>query len=396
MADAVRISDDQFRRIYEAGFTLWAQLHHNSKNSNLPVYCLRLQDAFCMQPFFPRNLNLKQDETRVLATGYSFWELTGADCKYGLPSFRQQVKIGVTAGAPISLLITGTQNDSGCASWFIRDDNYLAILILAWAYILSARWTEVMPGPCTLTYTESQATYHDATNHQNNRNCIDVDIGGVSPEEARWWAAILARGQGWQATMTFEHNTSLSPWSIHLQRSPQFVLSRTLGESLLRCSIPSFADSYSYLTKFCIYHNIIDQSHTALAAVLLLPSMGASRILQLPIPRISTRKRSEDLFTCPGGSLQHNWVHQDHLDKLLTLSCNIRGIRPMLLSVFYEPSIECNAVSAWLQGALAAIGSLTKNNLCPASRSSLRRADYPASTKRKREGTWGSLPRHAY
>jgi hypothetical protein len=34
----------------------------------------------------------------------------------------------------------------------------------------------------------------------------------------------------------------------------------------------------------------------------------------------------------------------------------------MLLSVFYEPSIECNAVTPWLQGTLAAIDSLAGDN----------------------------------
>jgi hypothetical protein len=34
----------------------------------------------------------------------------------------------------------------------------------------------------------------------------------------------------------------------------------------------------------------------------------------------------------------------------------------MLLSAFYEPSIECNAVTPWLQGALAALDSLAGDN----------------------------------
>ena len=43
------------------------------------------------------------------------------------------------------------------------------------------------------------------------------------------------------------------------------------------------------------------------------------------------------------------------------LSCYTRGLRPMLLSVFYEPTVNCNAVSAWLQGGIAAIDRLSRH-----------------------------------
>jgi hypothetical protein len=216
-----------------------------------------------------------------------------------------------------------------------------------------------------LRYTESQATYYEATTYdQNDQNAINIDIGYADPEEARWWAAVLAPDQGWQAAMALEENTFSSPWSIRLQPSPQVFLLRAMDTSLLPQSIPSFADACSYLDKFCVHHNIIDQSHAALAAVLLFPSIRGNQTLQLPSPRVSKGKQSSELpFTCPDGQLQHDWVHQGHhLDKLLTLSCNTRGIRPMLLSVFYEPSIECNAVTPWLQGTLAAIDSLAGDN----------------------------------
>ncbi len=36
-----------------------------------------------------------------------------------------------------------------------------------------------------------------------------MDIGDASAEEVRWWAAILALDQGWQATMTLERDHGL-------------------------------------------------------------------------------------------------------------------------------------------------------------------------------------------
>jgi hypothetical protein len=379
MDDAIRISVEQFRFIYEADFRVWARLYlQANKDTQPPSYCFFPQDAFSQQPFFPRNLSLKHDNGQVFATGSSIWGSTGATCDHGLPTFRQAVRIGVALKDPVSLSISETaQCDSGYAAWFARNENYLAVLILAWAYILSARWTEIMPGPCSLSYTDCQATYHDATaSHQNDQNAINIDIGNANPEEARWWAALLAPGQGWQATMPLEQGSFLSPWSVRLQPGPQFSLSRVRNASPSPHLAPSFSDACSYLNRFCELHNIIDQSHAALAAVLLFPSMGGHQTLQLPAPLVSNGKQSLELpFTRYDGQLQHDWIHQGHhLDKFLTLSCNTRGIRPMLLGIFYEPSVECNAVTPWLQGALGAIDHLAGNNPYVMGRMCMERA----------------------
>lgn len=45
------------------------------------------------------------------------------------------------------------------------------------------------------------------------------------------------------------------------------------------------------------------------------------------------------------------------LDKLLTLSCNARGVKSLLSSVFFEQDVDCNIYGAWLQGSLAFLDS---------------------------------------
>ncbi|KPM34888.1 hypothetical protein AK830_g11684 [Neonectria ditissima] len=378
MNDAVRLNAEQFRFIYEESFRTWARLYlHVVENPKLPAHVLSGLDVSQQQAFLPRNLSLKHDKRGALATGVSIWGSTGTDCGHRSPSFRQPVHIRVAARDPISLSISETgEGQSPYTSCFARDDDYLALLILAWTYILSARWTEIMPGTCSLAYTESQATHHkDLTERQDEHSFISIHTGNVSPEEARWWAAILAPGQGWQANMMLEQDTSLSPWSIHLQPSPPFVLLHTTNSLPSSHPAASFSDASGYLTDFCMRHNIIDQSYAALSAVLLLPSMGNLKTLRLPTPRVSHWMIAPDpTLNCPDGELQRDWMHQDHIDKLLTLSCNTRGIRPMLLSAFYEPSIECNAITPWLQGALAAIGHLAGTNSYIAGRMCMERA----------------------
>ncbi|PTD09458.1 hypothetical protein HYE67_006458 [Fusarium culmorum] len=132
-----------------------------------------------------------------------------------------------------------------------------------------------MSGTCSLAYTDSQAiSQQDTTECQGNENLISVQLGHVSPQEARWWAAILAPGQGWQTNLEYGQETFVSPWSINVQQNFDFLLlHNTESRYIGHCSSTTF----------------------------------------------------------------------------------YRGIRPLLLSVFYKPTIKCNAVTPWLQGSLAAI-----------------------------------------
>lgn len=72
----------------------------------------------------------------------------------------------------------------------------------------------------------------------------------------------------------------------------------------------------------------------------------------------------------------HDWTHQrHHIDKsFITLSYNTRGILPLLLSVFYELRIECNAVIPWLQGTLAAIKHVAGDNVNVVGRMCMERS----------------------
>lgn len=224
-----------------------------------------------------------------------------------------------------------------------------------------------MPETCTVRYLSNRAPSDNISppGVQNaGQTSIILDVGKASREEARWWASVLASGRGWEATLVVGLETFWSPWSIRVQSGPRFIIPReneTVQESF--STPPSFIEALTILDKFCVRHNIIDQSHAALAAVLHLPTMG-DRIEGLHLPAVvigSEYPRSQHEASTPG--LRHDWLYQtpNHLDKLLTLSCFVNGIRPMLLGVFYNPNIECNAVSPWLQGTMTVLHALAKH-----------------------------------
>ncbi|KAK6705455.1 hypothetical protein SNK05_009352 [Fusarium graminearum] len=254
MDDAVRISAETFRSIYEIGFKTWTQLDANiEEKSMLPPLSQVTQEICHQHPVLTRHLKLKIDQMGAFATGGCIWSSHRTKCAHAMPPFRQPVRIKVAAKKPVSLSMSEPTEDRNTVfPCFIRDQDYISVLMLAWAYILSSRWTEIMPGTCSLAYTDSQA---------------------ISQQNAT-------------------RSTRPHP-------------------ATNRHSAATFSDAIHYLNRFCARHVVSDQSHAALAAVLLLPSMG---------------------------------------------------IRPLLLSIFYEPNIECNAVTPWLQGTLEAIKHVAGDN----------------------------------
>ncbi|CZS73795.1 unnamed protein product [Fusarium graminearum] len=348
MDDAVRISAETFRSIYEIGFKTWTQLDANIEEKSMLPQPSQVTQEICHQhPVLTRHLNLKIDQMGAFATGGCIWSSHRTKCAHAMPPFRQPVRIKVAAKKPVSLSMSEPTEDRNTVfPCFIRDQDYISVLMLAWAYILSSRWTEIMPGTCSLAYTDSQAIpQQNATLSQGNKNFISVQLG-----------------HGWQANLEYEQQTFLAPWSIDVQKDFEFLLLHSTDPATNRHSVATFSDAIHYLNRFCARHVVSDQSHAALAAVLLLPSMGTLNSLRLPTPSSKMGVPHSALGSvCEG--LQDDWIHRScYIDKLLTLSCNTRGIRPLLLSIFYEPNIECNAVTPWLQGTLAAIKHVASDN----------------------------------
>ncbi|ROT36043.1 hypothetical protein SODALDRAFT_381310 [Sodiomyces alkalinus F11] len=377
--DRVRPTPEQFRETYDAAFRVWANLHLDAiENPALPASCLVPGDAFGQHPYFPPNLRVQHlGATRhddgpppIYATGFSIWGSPPCKGDVPFPLFPQPLEIELATAEPVILSIVRPEQASfNNCQWFVRaDTNYIPILVLAWAYILSARWAELLPEACCpLTYTDSQAEHQDDPSQQSRGrrgSYVDVDIGSASLEETRWWAAVLAPGQGWQSRVSGSY--LVSPWSLILQPHPWFVVRRANSSSppsppSSRPPAVSSSTAIRFLDRFCLRHNVIDQSHAALATVLLFPRLDKEGIWKLSYPKIGAETQPAEVASheqgpAPERQLRHDWIHQEHrLDQLLTLSCHQRGIRPMLLSVFYDPQVDCNLVSAWLQGTMAAI-----------------------------------------
>ncbi|OAT07851.1 hypothetical protein BDBG_03874 [Blastomyces gilchristii SLH14081] len=237
--------------------------------------------------------------------------------------------------------------------WFKREESHLSVLILAWSYIFSARWVELMPG-AHLTYTEKHVEYDNKGDEQTQ---VMVDIGNVDDEAARWWAAVLSSGEGWQAYLTWEGAKFRSPWSTVLETRAKFTLACRKPLCHMSTTAASFTTAVHFLTEYCYLHNIVDQTLAALSSALFFPSLHTKKNpISLPKPNSHRRQRLKPAISEPTERKQLDSISKQivpELDKLLTLSCNTRGLRTLLSSVFYEPGIPCNTVSfLWLGGII--------------------------------------------
>lgn len=245
-------------------------------------------------------------------------------------------------------------------NYFGRESNHVPVLVLAWAYILSARWAELIPGAYIPDYSSHQARLNAGNGGGLEDNCdsVVVDVGDVDDAAARWWTAVLAADGGWDASIRSNTGVLLcSPWSIRTQPGLTFVVSANVQpHSYIANHRPaSFGAAVRYLSEYCRLHGIAEQSQAALAAALLIPvAKYDNKRIELPIPRLPRKatRGQERTQALP------SWDRElPQLDRLPTLSCNSRGVKAPLNSTFFEPDVACNICGAWLQGSFAFLDS---------------------------------------
>lgn len=354
--NAVTPPPESCRSVFELGFRAWScysqRVSRGAKQEALEG--LRTVDhAFPGHPALPSSLNLEKSSDCWIASGSSFWDAAAgstssgsslSSCGPGLPEIGpQKHSFYVTKSKPAKLTLSGS-SESGLLSLLGDKDDHLTILILAWAYILSARWTELIPGANNVQYTSARA---ESSKHESSN--ITVAIEARNGEAARWWQAVLAPGQGWLATADTDGSTLHSPWSVTLS-SRTALIPLFLGQSPAPAAAPDSTTALHYLSEYVATYGIDDQSRAALSTVLCLPfaTRFSSRVT-LPAPSATIRlPRSQQGTGLPPLSLTQ-------VDKLLALSCNTRGIEALLLNCFFDPSVSCNLVSPFLQGTFAAL-----------------------------------------
>ncbi|KAF4468498.1 immunoglobulin variable region used by the ITC63B heavy chain [Fusarium albosuccineum] len=346
--DPLRPDNDTYKSVYEKAYlTWWALWQRASTDSEFPSSCLEFEHIFPHHPYFPMGLDL---DPSGLLTATSTWKPTSGRCD--MPDFEQRFQVTPSVGKPTTILTTNL--NAPLQKQFGNGDNHITVLVLAWAYALSARWASIISNAAPPEYTTSQAKW--AGSHHTSKAEVPavVRLGSISDEAARWWAAILAPGQGWEASIPHKQYRLLSPWAVSLDETTPILLSsasRTIPPASKTC--PSFEGAVQYITEYSTLHAASDQNRAAFATALLLPLANSDgRKVRLPLPRMLLDRPPG---TMPGGPIWGQDLCQ--FDRLLTLSCNPQGIKSILSSIFYEPDVPSNVCGAWLQGTFASLRS---------------------------------------
>ncbi|KAI9715647.1 MAG: hypothetical protein M1812_005799 [Candelaria pacifica] len=272
------------------------------------------------------------------------------------------LQLGVRA--PISLALTGTSFCSwiGVEGERSNTGNFVAILALGWSYILSAQLVEMQgQDGAELVYMDRTARGYSLDEADLGAATIRVNVGAVDEEAARWWAAVLAPGQGWQAIVSRTNSaTYLSPWSVSVEKKQHFVLewATNLPRSMSSdgSTPPSSMKALELLTEFCALHDLGSQLFAALTTTMTFPTLNHyGKVATLPLPTTSRAGRQS---TSAKATMPNLVTLAEEIPYYMSMSCNHSVIISSLCGVFWEPDVPCNLVSPWLHAVLRELPSM--------------------------------------
>lgn len=287
MEDAIRPGEQATRAMFERAYRTWSTLCElASQDSTLPMSCLlRLETAFPNHPYFPENIHIGTFSNVAVARGRTTW-LASEDGLH-LPSFRDETRFQVAWKEKTRLILTSDPRRSTTIlpDFFSTDNNHIPILMLAWAYVLSARWAELIPGACI------SQTNQDASNcsgmPETGKPIVSINLGQVDESAVNWWNSILTEGNGWDAKVCSSKGVLHSPWTVKLASEQSFIIADNSTTSSLarKHTAASSTTALRYLSDYCDIHNIHDQSQAALTAALSIPlAKYDNRQIKLAIP----------------------------------------------------------------------------------------------------------------
>lgn len=282
------------------------------------------------------------------------WRTTGSmDCELGQGYIAfPPAQLEPFILAPTKVTINGNAFCNRIDSSDDDQPNLLAVLVLAWSYILTARLMELQGGDVAMIdYTDNTAPLHDGNDHSS---VIVVSVGNLGSRSVRWFEAILASGSGYQVTLRRDLSFGRhAPWAFSLATSgPHFAIQREEGYKKNEGWAYTPLASYEAIQSLRDFSNrsgvSIHQLHAALATALVIPSHEYFGV-DVSLPRPTSGGLSESSAKLEAGELDQLF---NDLPYFITLSCTNRVIASSLCGVFWNPHVPSNLVGPWLQPLL--------------------------------------------
>ncbi|CAI7640868.1 unnamed protein product [Penicillium palitans] len=374
MEDALRPSKEALEYTLRASYQLWSA-HFNTSDSLLPLECIDLKPLLKDTPAFLADGLIPPD--RVFSFGCAKnrqlrWQTSkaGADCitppkviPLGLPlGVADARKVELSKDAPLSKW-PGVRGISG-----YDEGNYIAALFLAWAYILSAKWAELLDRSekhqCSKKYSSETFQEPEASVQPE---MIEVDLPpDASEAEILWWNAILSGTPAWEICVEYESERFVSPWSVSLGGAISMRVKHGILLQSITYNPPSSTTAFQYLASFCNHHRLYAQCTAALSASFFTRDFMLRKPPTLPIPRPAKTPEYHSTQTSPQSISAMISEHEKLLPYYMTISSKMwLTTLPAMKSTFFNPDIPCNLVSAWMNPAFAIINPIIKQNNIP-------------------------------
>ncbi|KAK6823827.1 hypothetical protein RU639_006509 [Aspergillus parasiticus] len=247
MPDAVRPSKESFESVLHRSRHTWSSFRdaHDGR-STLPTHCIDLRNILGQTPGFlaanalPDGLLsfdcVEEGEGPgpydISAKGKSTWKTSNGTCDTKPRTIPKQLLLATQIPPQIEFSV-----NAPFATWpniegiyHGTEDNHIAALFLAWAYILSARWAELLDRS---TDHRCRIDHIYKTNHVIPESFSEYTEEAVADgfEEAQvfWWNAILAGNSGWKITADAWLNPAFAVINPILENGNLVQLATILG-----------------------------------------------------------------------------------------------------------------------------------------------------------------------
>ncbi|OAA64489.1 hypothetical protein SPI_03136 [Niveomyces insectorum RCEF 264] len=293
--------------------------------------------------------------------------------RYGV---RKHLRIAVPR--PVELRTSPTSSRPPCATPLTSPASGLLILTLGWSYILSVQLLE-MQGRA-VSYHDAhvlrpQTAASAARCHREGFVVLDLSGDALSAELVRWICAILAPKAAWGPV----DGRDGPPWAAHCPTELRFAVvsddAEREADGKPPPPPPRAAAATELLIEFCSLFGLglseTEQAHrilpptAAFLAALMLPFTSVSGLQpQFAIPKLRRRRAGKNSY---GRGLLASRLRQYTADAryFMTLSLDQYGIGSILWSVFWQPNIPCNLVSAWFGATIAVLGPILASRDLP-------------------------------
>ncbi|KAJ5584590.1 uncharacterized protein N7459_004390 [Penicillium hispanicum] len=288
----------------------------------------------------------------------STWKVTGdsnCDAVNKETTKPALIQIGTSRAIPYSFCGRVFGHWIGTKTEKTTGPNFLGILAIGWCYVLSARLVEMQGGSATMCYTTSQADCFDKKVDSPPEEPFIIDIGAtdMDPKVVRWWSAILAKREGWKATL---NEKFVTPWTVSRTREKSFIIKQGRGSLHSKGSISSVQtplsseEAFDALLQFAHFHGLGSQFPISLTIAMSFPMhryYGTD--VELPVPRA----HGGNIPTVTPDGPSRIWMNmRDDLPYYMTLSCSPEVMISTLCGAFWQPDVPCNMVSQWLHPVL--------------------------------------------